>query len=514
MFWNKKANKVLGSVDFYGFSDGGIGFHGDDPMDRSGMVGSGTDGVGRSDPGGLLSDWYEQENKRKLAAAKKQALKDQKAALAKIKAADAKAIAAAKTADEVKAMQAYGDKWNLGKAQVDAAIKNYISGQDLSKVGVWEGAKRAIKEYRGKSASMNLKDLGLPFDVNIPVETIAKGVLLGPLKGMDYVMMGVMGAIGGKNAGLEGLKASNADDNYEASGTGSTHRSALDIDATSELPDEWRQRIIDFQENGTIYSENINSDGTTSYMPDDASNDVSNMSWEDKLQAYDMTSINSAMQAIKDVDTDVQYQHTLADLSGIGMDANEKALLDAQKGIAIDRAITEIEDTFAPEGESIIAQQIHNLGTNALGGTVGQGFVKRWQDREASAKTNALQDIESTYLAAERQGIDTAKQRQMDIWGKEYESDVKSAELGLDKTKAGAGLQYEWDRSYLDRLAQMRGQDITAEQQNLDRLLKERMGNQEYEAWEDSNMWTGIGGVVGSVAGSDWFGDVASSWFS
>ena len=240
---------------------------------------------------------------------------------------------------------------------------------------------------------------------------------------------------------------------------------------------------------------------------------IANMSWEDKIKAYDMTSINNAMQAIKDVNTDVDYQHTLADLSGIGMDANEKALLDSQKGIAIDRAITEIEDTFAPEGESIIAQQIHNLGTNALGGTIGQGFVKRWQEREAKAKTGALQDIESTYLAAERQGIDSAKQRQMDMWGKEYESDVKSAELGLNKSKSTAALQYDWDRSYLDRLATMRGQDITAEQQNLDRLLKERMGNIEYDAWQDSNKWGGVAGVVGSVAGSDWFGDVVSGWF-
>ena len=244
---------------------------------------------------------------------------------------------------------------------------------------------------------------------------------------------------------------------------------------------------------------------------------ISNMSWEDKIKAYDMTSINSAMQAIKDVDTDITYQHTLADLSGIGMDANEKALLDSQKGIAIDRAITEIEDTFAPEGESIIAQQIHNLGTNALGGTIGQGFVKRWQEREAKAKTGALQDIESTYLAAERQGIDSAKQRQMDLWGKEYESDVKSAELGLDKSKSTAALQYDWDRSYLDRLAQMRGQDISAEQQNLDRLLKERMGNIEYDAWQDTqksaNLWGAVSGIGGGIAQSDWFGDVVSGWF-
>ena len=236
-------------------------------------------------------------------------------------------------------------------------------------------------------------------------------------------------------------------------------------------------------------------------------------SWEDKIKQYDTASIDAAMQAIRDVDTDITYQHTLADLSGIGMDANEKALLDSQKGIAIDRAITEIEDTFAPEGESIIAQQIHNLGTNALGGTIGQGFVKRWQEREAKAKTGALQDIESTYLAAERQGIDSAKQRQMDLWSKEYEGDVKSAELGLDKNKAGAMLQYDWDRSYLDRLATMRGQDISAEQANLDRLLKERMGNTEYDAWQDSNKWGAVGGVVGSVAGSDWFGDVVSGWF-
>jgi hypothetical protein len=71
----------------------------------------------------------------------------------------------------------------------------------------------------------------------------------------------------------------------------------------------------------------------------------------------------------------------------------------------------------------MVAQQIQNLGTNALGGTIGQGFIKRWQEREAAAKTGALQDIESTYLAAERQAIDQQKQRQIDMWGKEYEAE-------------------------------------------------------------------------------------------
>jgi len=238
--------------------------------------------------------------------------------------------------------------------------------------------------------------------------------------------------------------------------------------------------------------------------------------WDEKLKTYDMASITAAMKAVKDVDTDIEYNHTLADLSGIGMDANEKALLNQQKQIAMDRAIGEIQDTFSTEGESLIAQQIYNLGTNALGGTIGQEFVKRWQEREVKAKTNAMQDIESSYLAAERSAIDKNKQLQTELWGQEYNADVKSAELALDKTKAGASLQYQWDQSNLDRLAQLRGQDITAEQANLDRLLQERMGNTSLGAWEDANKYSAIGSAIGNIgsiaSGVSKFGDIISSW--
>jgi hypothetical protein len=263
-----------------------------------------------------------------------------------------------------------------------------------------------------------------------------------------------------------------------------------------------------------------------------------------------------ALQKIKDVDTDIKYNHTLADLSGIQMDAREKALLDSQKNIAIDRALTTIEDTFSQEGESMVAQQIQNLGTNALGGTIGQGFVKRWQEREAAAKTGALQDIESIYLGAERQAIDMQKQRQVDIWGKEYEAEKSSAEMGLnkaianydaqnqatvlalnkamaeynaeqeytqmsldkaktgfeaekstaelslDKAKAESLLQYQWDQSYLQDATTRRGQDISAEQANLDRLLQERMGNIEYGAWADTKSSANTWGAVGSIGGA------------
>ena len=239
--------------------------------------------------------------------------------------------------------------------------------------------------------------------------------------------------------------------------------------------------------------------------------------YQNTLTAFNQASINSAIQRILDVDTDIEYNKTLADLSGIQMDAKEKALLDAQKNIAIDRALTTIEDTFSQEGESMVAQQIQNLGANALGGTIGQGFVKRWQEREAAAKTGALQDIESTYLAAERQSIDQQKQRQIDMWGKDYDAEVKTAELSLDKAKAESLLQYQWDQSYLQDATTRRGQDITAEQANLDRLLQERMGNIEYGAWADTkssaNTWGAVGSIGGAIVGSDWFGDAIGSWF-
>jgi hypothetical protein len=153
------------------------------------------------------------------------------------------------------------------------------------------------------------------------------------------------------------------------------------------------------------------------------------------------------------------------------------------------------------------------LAQTHLGGTIGQGFVKRWQEREAAAKTGALQDIESTYLAAERQAIDQQKQRQIDMWGKEYDADKATAEMSLDKAKAESLLQYEWDKSYLQDATTRRGQDINTEQANLDRLLKERMGNIEVGAYEDANKWAAVGGVVGSVASSDWFGDTLKSWW-
>lgn len=206
--------------------------------------------------------------------------------------------------------------------------------------------------------------------------------------------------------------------------------------------------------------------------------------------------IEKSLQDIRDIDTDIKYNKTLADLSGIQMDETEKALLDSQKNIAIDRALSTIEDTFSQEGESMVAQQIQNLGTNALGGTIGQGFVKRWQEREASAKTGALQDIESTYLAAERQAIDTQKQRQIDMWGKQYDADISSAELSLDKAKSAGALNLDWAKT-----------QFSGDQAALDRALQERMGNREYGAWDDANKWGAIGGLAGSVFGSDWFGD-------
>jgi len=234
---------------------------------------------------------------------------------------------------------------------------------------------------------------------------------------------------------------------------------------------------------------------------------------DQQIAQFDTASLEAARQAILDVDTDIQYQHTLAELSGIQLSDEEKSYFDTQKQTAIDRTIGEIEDTFAPLGETIIAQQIHNLGANALGGTIGQEFTNRWQEKKAKTKANAMSDIESTYLAAEQSELKQKKQWQLDMWGKEYDSDVKQAELNLDKNKSSALIQYDWDRNYLNNLTTRREQDLNVEQQNLDRLLRERMGNQEYEAWEDSNTWGAVGGIAGSVIGSDWFGDAIGSWF-
>ena len=201
-------------------------------------------------------------------------------------------------------------------------------------------------------------------------------------------------------------------------------------------------------------------------------------------QKYDTVAAQNAIKTVQEIDTDIKYQHTLADLSGISIDPQEKKLLDAQKDIAIDRAINEIEDTFAAEGESMVSKLIHNLGTNALGGTIGQGFVKRWQEREAKVKTDALQGIESTYLGAEQQATTAQKDYQVGIWDKQYAADIASAQLGIT----------------------LRGQNIAAEQ-----------GATAYKAWEDANKWGAIGGVVGGIGGSliksDWFGDTVKGWF-
>jgi hypothetical protein len=56
--------------------------------------------------------------------------------------------------------------------------------------------------------------------------------------------------------------------------------------------------------------------------------------YQNTLTAFNQASINSAIQRILDVDTDIEYNKTLADLSGMA-DAHrwmhtEKALLDAR----------------------------------------------------------------------------------------------------------------------------------------------------------------------------------------
>ena len=204
---------------------------------------------------------------------------------------------------------------------------------------------------------------------------------------------------------------------------------------------------------------------------------------------------------VQEANDELEYNHTLAELSGIELTPQETQYLDAQRDIAIDRAITEIEDTFAMEGESMVARQIHNLGTNALGGTIGQTFVKRWQERKAGAKTAAMQDIESSYLSAKEQRRLQKQQQQVGIWDKQFEADVQQAGIDLDKWKVEEGL--DWEREKLTTVE---------EQAALDRALQERMGSTEVGAWKDANKWGAVGGILGSVAGSDWFGSKLTSW--
>ena len=227
-------------------------------------------------------------------------------------------------------------------------------------------------------------------------------------------------------------------------------------------------------------------------------------SFNKMISKYNTTAVEQAIKAITDVDTDIQYNHTLAELSGIGLDDQEKEYYATQKNLAINRALDEIEDVYIPEGESIVAQQVYNLGENALGGTIGREFINRWQERYGKAKTTALNEIESTFLAAEQSAIDRNKQNQINIWDKQFDADVKEAELGLEKAKSNALIQYDWDSKNLDRYVTMRGQDVSAEQAELDRILKERLGDQEYSAWKDSNKWNAVGSIGSSII-SSWF---------
>ena len=236
-------------------------------------------------------------------------------------------------------------------------------------------------------------------------------------------------------------------------------------------------------------------------------------SFQDRIDNYDTTAVEQAIAAISDVDTDIQYNHTLAELSGIGLDDQEREYYEAQKQLAINRALDQIENTFEPEGESIIAQQVYNLGENALGGTIGREFVNRWQERYDKAQTTALNEIESTYLAAQQSAIDRNKATQMEMWGKEYDADVKQAELDLDKAKSNALIQFDWDSKNLDRYVTMRGQDMNVEQAELDRILKDKMGEQEYSAYKSGNKWTLFGSLGSAAVKSDWFGDaIGSLW--
>jgi len=213
--------------------------------------------------------------------------------------------------------------------------------------------------------------------------------------------------------------------------------------------------------------------------------------------------VNNAAQPVQEANDEIQYNHTLAELSGIELTPTETQYLDAQRDIAIDRAITEIEDTFAMEGESMVARQIQNLGTNALGGTIGQTFVKRWQEREAGAKTSAMQGIESSYLSAKEQRRLNKQQQQVGIWDKEFEADVKQSEIDLNKWKVDEGLDFEREK-------------LTAleDQAALDRALQERMGSKSISMYDEANKWSAIGGLAGNVASSDWFGDALTSWLS
>jgi len=191
---------------------------------------------------------------------------------------------------------------------------------------------------------------------------------------------------------------------------------------------------------------------------------------------------STGFKKLKEVGEDIEYQQTLANLSGIKLSEDETKYLDEQRDIAIDRAMAEIEDTFGEQTGQLIAQQVYNLGGNALGGTIGQSFMKKWQEKEAKMKTDSLADIESMYLGTKEQRLSEKKQHQMDLWGMDY-----------DKYKFDTGVNFQWDQNALDR------------------SLQERIGNQEIEAWDESNKWTGLGSLAGSVVGSDWFGDWLTS---
>ncbi len=191
---------------------------------------------------------------------------------------------------------------------------------------------------------------------------------------------------------------------------------------------------------------------------------------------------STGFKKLKEVGEDIEYQQTLANLSGIELSEDETKYLDEQRDIAVDRAMVEIEDTFGEQTGQLIAQQVYNLGGNALGGTIGQSFMKKWQEKEAKMKTDSLADIESMYLGTKEQRLSEKKQHQMDLWGMDY-----------DKYKFDTGINFQWDQNALDR------------------SLQERIGSQEINAWDDANKWSGLGSLAGSVVGSDWFGDWLTS---